>query len=388
MLRSHSVSYLSGKEFEAHSRKLRKHQTMLPEKLDSLCNNDNAKTEASLELQAARTGELIRKLMDNSYNKFSEGFDDPFDAFLWLSDNKRTGNPTVEVRRNASGNTVQLAMCTRSSEEREQIWGDLNDGTFSHTGLQLAKGGDSTIELAYPNVNKALALRWVNDNYLFLLDKMGYQPGDFDARKRNLVLFADADDTLYYKQETYPDDPLKANLAESPTRENLINYLKSGGILGVCTGNDLTRAATRLLAGIDKSLHQQVLPRIFISGNAGASMAYFKPSEYGEFEITDVPGYSTEACQILDQRVSDLQLDAIYVGDDQRPDGNDVPGFRYVGNGRAYCVSHSDLANPELAYHYQGGPEGASELLGEINKRIKGIIGSGSEVPIWPGQMV
>ena len=386
LARSNSVScHLSRKEFEALSKLTKKHETMLPAKVDSSDTDTQTQFEPSLELTGEITGELIRKLMDRAHKVFPEASDDPLQTLLWLMDKTRTGYPKVEVRRNASDNTVQIALVARDSQEREKIWADLSDGSFK--GFQLAKGGDTTIELAFPNVNKSLTLRWVNQNFPFLLDTMGYQPGALNARDRQLVLFADADDTLYHPQETYPNDPLKANLKESPTRVELLKYLQSGGILGVCTGNDLKRTAKRLLAGIDKSLHSQVLPRIFISGNAGASMAYFKQSANGDFEVADVPGYSTEACKILAQEVSPLKLDASYVGDDQRKEGNDVPGFRYVGD-NAYCVSHRELENPDLAHHYPGGPKGTTELLGKINERIEEITSSGSTARIWPGKRV
>ena len=110
-------------------------------------------------------------------------------------------------------------------------------------GLNIKTAGRMTVEVCVAGVDKALPLNYLARHFDEILDMMGYSSGNMiDARKTRTVLAVDFDGTLAGK----PAPGKMPILRWSPAREDLLAYLKAGGLVLVNSGNRSDRIERRL----------------------------------------------------------------------------------------------------------------------------------------------
>jgi hypothetical protein len=343
-----------------------------------------AYSSESLEFNQEELVALLYELGEKTaplYGQTQGGETDAFLTVVRLMDPGVTSNPSLEVRRTVSpegypGNCVQVALCARTAQERARARQAL--GPRALLGIEVALGGDVTLEFCFSDVSKANACHFALVYFDQLLQAMNYQRGSvIDARYQRMVVLSDADGTLYDKQETNPDNPLGANLANSPAREQLLRYLRLGGVLGICTGNDLERTRLRILQGIEHGEWARLLTRIFISANGGASMAVFDASSG---RLRSVAGYGfpvpetglKTALQVMEEPPRP-GVQAVYLGHDARPSGNDYHVFKHMSPRRSICVAdqHTSRIDGQLRQnHLNGGPRATGQFLAALNDSI------------------
>jgi len=232
---------------------------------------------------------------------------------------------------------------------------------FKEGQMTIKFAGRSSIEFNTGGVTKALPFRYLNHRLKYVLQRMGYTSGEhINAVTSNTIIAADGDSTMY-GGPTLTKIP---TLAESPTRDVLNEYLKMGGVFLVISGNNLERTQMRLRGGIDKNLRH----RFLLVGNGGGSMA-----AYGrDGRLHEIKDYRLNALKYVRKRAKDA-LDAIYIGNDGHPHGNDMEGFGEVGFDRSFLVEEEEAwIEPKLKKHFVPGNErAAGKLLCAINNMIR-----------------
>ena len=231
--------------------------------------------------------------------------------------------------------------------------------------VSIKKAGLRTLEANAMGIDKALSIDYLNRHFEEILDAAGYMPGQFiDARRTRTVIVADGDGTTYGKSELtrYP------TLDESAAKNFLVDYLEAGGAYVVISGNDLDRTRKRLL--LRGAIPPHLWSRIIIFANGSSSLDTLSNSG----ELVEFQGYRLNAIKESKENPQDLSLDAVYIGDDPDPDGNDFAAFKKAGAERAICVSSEaiDIIHKGLRDNYIGGEEkGTAAFLQAVVEHVK-----------------
>lgn len=260
-------------------------------------------------------------------------------VFAWLTSPQReqaNDKPRLEFRKcsNMPGIYGNLAFSCDSDKERNQLLQELREsGQFDH--LHLGPAGRTTVEITAKNVNKSVPIRFLqHDNQLQeLLVKIGYQDGKtIQVTSSNTVVISDADGTIWEKpQSGIPQE--NYHLGNSAAHAAIIEYLLEGGVLVINTGNDPERTLTRFLKGLegcDEETKKTILSRVLFASAGGGSFAGHIDETLSEFKEYHYFDPTTEP--------NPDALDFVYLGDDAKIDGNDMPAFK-VANGQYICVA-------------------------------------------------
>jgi len=222
-------------------------------------------------------------------------------------------------------------------------------------GLHLKLAGTSSIEFNVEGVDKALPIRFLQGAFEEVLKEMHYQPGArIDSSKSKTVIAADGDGTIY----DGPRVGLLPSLADSPTKDALIAYLRAGGVFMLISGNDLNRTFKRLV----EALPQDVYCRVLVAANGGADLVHVN----SKGQAVPISGYRKQALDLIHDKSHHLELDMVYIGDDGAKEGNDYPAFKAVGFKNSVLVAQEFLADydPALKEGYVGGLlQGTREFL-------------------------
>lgn len=257
----------------------------------------------------------------------------------WMTDPKRMEDnkkPRLEMRQcfGSKGLIANVALCCKDGATRDKLLAEFKRPGVAD-GLKLVAAGRTTIEISSNHVDKSSPIRYLQhrDNFQQALSRIGYKPGPtIDARRTQTVIVSDADGTLWEAPKA--GLPVEAsNLYNSKARGPILSYLAQGGVLVFNTGNDPARTVRRLLPGLDglpASLKEEILSRIIIVSGGGGSMAGFvdgKPEEFDDYHSFD-PETPTQPGK----------LDMLYLGDDPKMAGNDMPAF-IATEGHYICVA-------------------------------------------------
>ena len=130
----------------------------------------------------------------------------------------------------------------------------------------------------------------------------------------------------------------------------------------VLSGNKLDRTAERMADGLPEAL----LKRIILVADGGALMGIFDNSG----RLQEVDAYVDGGREALAWKQARNRLDMIYLGDDGRPNGNDLDAFEEVGWDRSILVAElktNDII-PSLEHRQVGGlTQGTRAVLDRIN---------------------
>ncbi|MEI8012342.1 MAG: hypothetical protein WCI27_07695, partial [Candidatus Omnitrophota bacterium] len=283
--------------------------------------------------------------------------------------NRRDGIPRIEVRGKEEGSTLasQVVVVGIPGKYRRKAM-QLLDAVESDEGLVIESGGTMAIEVKKSGVNKALPMGYVGRHFDEILDRIGYTPGEYiDARKTRSIIFSDGDGTLYRK----PGKDGNPTLSESPAAEELVEYLRAGGIYMINTGNDLRLTVDRLLA--NNAIPSDLRHRLLICGNGGSDIVgvdekggLIRFPEYKENALREFWGASN-----LDDTKG---MDFIYIGDDADEQGSDFIAFKKAGMGRSITVAKEEIGDipASLRENYIGGLEfGTKTFLKNVIRQAK-----------------
>ncbi|MEW5895391.1 MAG: hypothetical protein AB1650_06515 [Candidatus Omnitrophota bacterium] len=278
---------------------------------------------------------------------------------------EKTGIPRIELRdlNPETGEVAQVAIIGIPGNYRSVPLEGFQSIDQADS-LSIRMGGFMTLEANVGGVNKSLPLNYLAQHFNEILDMLGYTPGTYiDARATRTVIATDGDGTLYGKP-TATENPI---LNDSAAYDNLMEYLRVGGFYVLTSGNDIQLTRERLLAG--RGIPVEVRNRFLIVGNGGANMGYLNANG----DLVEIDQYKRQS--LLENSADEItDLDVVYVGDDEKLAGNDMPGFRKVGLSQAISVSSKDFQNNpvELRKNYIGNMEqGTSALFGAIIARVK-----------------
>ncbi len=232
------------------------------------------------------------------------------------------------------------------------IWGEARDKAVDVLRKELVRhshplivrtAGSSSFEFNRAGVDKSLPLKYLRACFADVLKIMGYIPGkQIDSQQTRIVISADGDGTIY-------DGPKLTHLPmlkESPAYAPLLSYLRAGGIFMLVSGNDLTRSYKRLIDG----LPQDVYSRVLIAANGGADLAFVNREGKSEFILE----YRHHALEAAGFHLKRPELDIVYCGDDDSPNGNDRAAFETVGKNHSVLVkSCYDTANYLIAWMHE-----------------------------------
>ncbi len=258
-------------------------------------------------------------------------------VYRWMTDPKRMENnerPRLELREcfGGQGLCANVALACKDAAARERIGKKLQEVS---EGLSFVEAGSTTLEISSVGVDKSTPIKYLQrgGNFEKVLEEIGYVPGPtIDARLSRTVIISDGDGTLWDKPET--GKPVEAtNLFNSAARGPVLSYLAQGGVLVINSGNDPARTVRRFLvglAGIPERVRHEILSRVIFASAGGGSFAGFvdgKLAELGDYHQFDskAPGSSK------------AKLDMLYLGDDVKMAGNDMPAF-LASEGHFICV--------------------------------------------------
>ncbi|MCI5052680.1 MAG: YdcF family protein [Simkaniaceae bacterium] len=307
-------------------------------------------TEAPLTRIQIREDQIDEALAVVSTFLKKEGLDMKLEELpAFLLDPTRKGlnqKPRVEVRE-VSGEPVQLAIALKDSDQRGRFIDFMAGTGFDIPGFEKRQAGSTTVEMGVEGISKSSSINYlaIPEHFAHALEFSGYMPGSvIDARETQSIVIADADGTIWETPRS-GEEPEARNLANSPTQEALLDYLRNGGVLAINSGNDPQRVARKILVGIPFAEREALLPRILIGVSGGnALMAFAKDGR-----AVEVPGYREEALTMPKEGQVRPDFDVIYLGDDGRARGNDMDAFNAVGPDRSICVSNLTQGIPDVA---------------------------------------
>lgn len=223
--------------------------------------------------------------------------------------------------------------------------------------------GNASFEINIQGVNKALPLYYLSVKWEDVMRECGYHAGVFiDAAKTRTLIAADGDGTTWES----PQNGRAPTLHESPVHAPLLTYLRHGGIYLVISGNHLDRTINR----VRDHIPVEIRPQVLIAANGGANLVRFTSTG----DAREVGGYHTAALEVIRPTVPEIQLDAIYLGDDGRQSGNDREAFEAVGAERSILVANQLPADiiPFLADKKIGGlVHGTRRALEFVNRQVQ-----------------
>ena len=226
-------------------------------------------------------------------------------------------------------------------------------------GVRIA--GYSSLELNIRGVNKALPIHYLRHQFDDILGRMRYTPGSFiNAKQTKTIIAADGDGTLY----SGPTDQEMPVLKESVAYNEILNYLKAGGILMLVSGNEMKRTSARVSSFIPEELKT----RVIVVANGGADLGIYNK----EGILTPLEEYRLFSLSFL-SKPAKHELDIIFIGDDERLTGNDLDAFEAIGAEHSYLVSPEEPTEKFMReVNYIGGNErGTKKLLKAIVEKAK-----------------
>ncbi|MDP8219647.1 MAG: hypothetical protein P9M03_13080, partial [Candidatus Theseobacter exili] len=283
--------------------------------------------------------------------------------------------PRIEVRT-FQDDIIQITIGAENKVLRDIMQKLLSTLPESEVGrLFIVSAGSASVEISIDGVDKGLPIGFLENHFDEILDEIGYvhrEEEPIDARKTRTVIIADGDGTTYDKP-ILGKSPTEFTLENSEARNNLIEYLESGGIYAFNSGNDAQRTAQRILAGIPPNKRTLLLSRIIVIAAGGGIMARIDP-ETGA--LREIANYRKNA---LDEKSKGpaQNLDIIYVGDDYKATGNDSAAFLKVGltsdsSGSAILVSDRTPEYAVLSSNQIGGfVKGTSSLLKAVTEHAR-----------------
>jgi len=260
----------------------------------------------------------------------------PESVKAWLTDPDRKAageKPRIEERMIGT-DVVQLALGFKDNAERTEFYKFI-EGKVPEGLIELRTAGSTTVEVAIKGVSKSTSIRFLNDPVRFgaALDQMGYIPGaKINARLHRSIVVADADGTIW-ETPRVGESPELRNLGNSPARDDILEYLRIGGILVINSGNDPMRVTDKILEGLPEEERASLQKNILLGASGGNALLCFT----GDGDIEEIDGYREVAHKLPE--TSEINMDVVYLGDDARPTGNDWDAFELVGPERAVCVS-------------------------------------------------
>ena len=233
--------------------------------------------------------------------------------------------------------------------------------SLKNRALTIKMSGQMSFEINVKGVDKGLGLHYLSKNFDFVLDQMGYKAGSvIDARQNPMVIAADADGTTY----GLPSTKGLPTLEDSAAFDEIMSFLKLGGIFVVISGNKMERTLERIVNSVPRELRSNVI----VVANGAADMAVV--GEDGQFSC--LPDYREHALKSLEGENKLEGFNVIYLGDDGRQFGNDFPAFEAVGFDRSILVCGEDKAIDSLKKQCVGGfEEGTKKVIGQINQDIQ-----------------
>jgi hypothetical protein len=226
--------------------------------------------------------------------------------------------------------------------------------------VQCVAGGRTTIEIGTKGIDKALSIDFLDHHFQEVLEQMGYRPhpkNPIQPQLHHSIVIVDGDDTLYEKPADY--DLLANHFGNSYAHQAVLDYLEAGGILAINSGNDLERTRLRLLNGIPHDKNY-LLSHIILIGCGSAILSTFAANtELIEFKPFRKKSLREKQNSIISH------LDAVYLGDDHSPNGNDYSAFQKVGFDRSICVSPLPIEKIpiELQKNYIGSTHLGTKLF-------------------------
>lgn len=298
-------------------------------------------------------------------------------VLAWLTDPTRMENnekPRLEFRLchgRAGGMCGNVALCCEDGRVRDALFKEFKT-SLGDKGLDVVSAGSTTVEISNSGVDKSTPIRFLQDGDHFkqVLDDMGYQPGpSIDARRTGTVIVSDADGTIWDKPEK-GQGLEENNLLNSPARSSILSYLAHGGVLVINTGNDPARTVRRFmmgLSGLSQKTKNMILSRVIFASAGGGSLAIYNGRSFQE-----VRGYHE-----FDPKtpLQGGRLDMLYLGDDPKIGGNDMPGF-IASNGHYICVApkeaeqHVKASKIEERTQYGEVKQSHSIFTGVVNQAL------------------
>ncbi|MBF0521886.1 MAG: hypothetical protein HQL24_02400 [Candidatus Omnitrophica bacterium] len=271
-----------------------------------------------------------KNITSNAIWKAAQQFQESPEEFSDANLLKRASFPNITllgVDQN-TGRSTQVKVTGIPLEYRIKAANTLRS-TAGLENLSIREGGYMTLEINAVGVDKSLPIKYVAENFDVILETIGYTPGpSINSRKTKTIIFSDGDGTLYGK----PTATANPNLEESEGYNSFIEYLKAGGVYILVTGNDIQATKDRLIAG--KGIPAHLRNRFLISANGGGNLFFIDP----QGNLVEIERYKDEALIQLDTGKVN-EIDAVYLGDDEKEYGNDMPAFKKIGLNRAISVS-------------------------------------------------
>ncbi|MDP1880181.1 MAG: hypothetical protein Q8K60_04505 [Parachlamydiaceae bacterium] len=265
----------------------------------------------------------------------------------WLMDGNRLSEgrkPRMELRQVPGNDSciANIALCYANGSERDIGYKKLKE---SFPDISLVSAGQTTVEIGTKNVSKATTINYIANHFDELLEQMNYIPGKhIDASQTKSVVISDADGTIWDPPQRN-ESPEARNLDNSPAKESILNYLRSGGIVIINSGNDPTRTFNRIMKGVPEEEKQEICSRIAIGAAGGHTLVVINKEGLPE-EVSGYRKHALEEQKKLPVHPS-LKLDVIYLGDDPRETGNDFPAFEKLGKDHYICVADHKKTIPE-----------------------------------------
>ncbi|MCA9405834.1 MAG: hypothetical protein KC684_04810 [Candidatus Omnitrophica bacterium] len=307
--------------------------------------------------------------LDPQWHKIAENFQQQPDAYsdTVLVENGRcyqtaVNHPVrIEVRRtdNVPGAAQVAAKGIAGDFRLNAIERIKATAFYKRNAFEVKLSGTSSFEFNTLGVDKALPLIYLAHHWESILRAVGYQPGvNINALKHRTVIIADGDGTTYGMPKSGELPVLK----DSPACAPLLKYLHSGGVYVIISGNNLQRTLDRINNAIDDDLKKNVI----VAANGCADLAVYTANDYRMIE-----SYRLNAIGDARNKPNAAPLDAIYIGDDGKSDGNDFPAFNEIGFDRSFYVGEDRSAGifPSLLKgHVRGFESGTARILSYINQ--------------------
>jgi hypothetical protein len=140
------------------------------------------------------------------------------------------GRPRIEIRSVSAQRqdlAANIALCFKDGAAR-----DAHAEGFKarHPKLSIQTAGSTTLEIGCAGVDKATAIAYVANHFEDIMRQSGYTPGSLiNAANHRSFLCVDADGTLWDKPTG--TDLIGKNLGNSQAHDEVLNYLRAGGVL-------------------------------------------------------------------------------------------------------------------------------------------------------------
>lgn len=266
----------------------------------------------------------------------------------------------IEVRHAEDGSGVaQIAARGISGSYRQVVLDFLRSNSdVPVEQFYVRMSGKASFEINRAGVNKALPFAFLAAHWDAILDTIGYQSGSrIDARQTRSIIAADGDGTTWGS----PKAGVAPMLADSTANAALLEYLESGGVYIIISGNHLARTVYRV--GSHLPLNQR--RNLLVCANGGANLVYYDESGSPQESLLYRESALASGLDSMEN------MDIVYLGDDGRSGGNDREAFEAVGAGRSILVANPGSTDiiPFLINQTIGGwVEGTRRTLEFVNQ--------------------